>query len=190
MKIILASSSPRRKQLMNLLGLVFDIIPSDTEENLDFKNKSILVKKLSLIKAENVYNKTNGDRVVIGSDTIVSYKGKTLTKPKTDTESIKTLKNLSGKSHYVYTGLTVIIYKDGKTKIYNKYSKCKVYFDKISDEEIINYVKSNDPKDKAGSYSIQGTGAKFIKKIYGDYYTVVGLPLNMLYNILKSEKII
>lgn len=190
MKIILASSSPRRKELMNLLNLAFDIIPSDTEENLDCKNKGVLVKKLSMMKAENVFNKTDGDRVVIGSDTIVSYKGKTLTKPKTENESIETLSLLSGKKHYVYTGISIFIFKNGIKKIISTYSKCKVFFDKISYNEIIEYVKTTEPADKAGSYSIQGSGARFIKKIKGDYYTVVGFPLNLLYRILKSEKII
>lgn len=190
MKIILASNSPRRRELLKYLNVNFEIMPSNSDENFSIKKHSKLVKAIANEKAKDVFNKTSGDRVVIGADTIVCLNNKILKKPVNEEDSYKTLNSLSGKKHLVYTGLSVYISKNGKDKNLNLYKKSKIYFNKLSKFEIDNYIKTGDPKDKAGSYSIQGPSAVFVKKINGDYYSVMGLPINLLYNIFKKESII
>lgn len=188
MKIFLASNSPRRKELLSRMDVEFTVLPSENEE----KRKKDLpltsqIKFLAKEKAENVFNRTEGQRIVIGADTMVSLDGEPLGKPKSKDEAIKTLKNLSGKTHEVITGLCVISNCGDKTKSYLTCIRTKVTFIKLSDEIITKYVETNDPLDKAGSYGIQGYAGMFIKSISGSYDSVVGLPTSKLYEILKKE---
>lgn len=175
-KIILASLSPRRIDLLKKWGLKFDVIPSNINEKHNLKRPSSIVKYLSYKKAENVkLQHTNS--VVIGSDTIVVLNGKILGKPKNKKHSIQIIKELNGSLHKVYTGVSII--SDNKKVIF--YDVAKVKMKKLPYEQLKNLFGKH--MDKAGSYAVQDKDDCFVKKIYGDYYTVVGLP----YFKLKSE---
>lgn len=181
-RIILASKSPRRKELMELLKIPFEIIVSDIDEQIDYNNDLVKeIEKLSYQKASAVY-KNNKDALVIGSDTIVKIGNDVLGKPHSLDEARKMLKELSDNTHEVVTGVT-IIYKD---EIDTFSSVAEVTFYPLSDEEIEEYIHTNEPMDKAGSYAIQGDGAKFIKSINGDYYSIVGLPIAKVYHKIKK----
>ena len=187
MKIILASKSIRRKELMDLLNLKYEIITSNEKEKYD----SLLTPfenciNISLEKAINVKNRTSGDRIIISCDTIVSKDNKMYGKPKDYNEAFEMLKILSNTSHDVYSCLSVIKIKNGEEEIIEKQGKAKVYIDELSDEEIDEWIKKGKPFDKAGGYAIQEEFGKYIKNIEGDYYSIVGMPLNELYNILKD----
>lgn len=181
-KVILASKSPRRKQLLSLLNIDFETIPAEIEEKIDLNNNLVKeIEKLSYQKAMHVYEK-HQDALVIGSDTIVKIDNVVLGKPKTYDESIKMLKSLSNKTHEVVTGVSII--NKGNAETFS--SIAKVTFYELSDKEIEDYVKTNEPMDKAGAYAIQGIGAKFIKSIDGDFYTIMGLPIGELYHRLQK----
>ena len=181
-RIILASKSPRRKELMELLRVPFDIIVSDIEENIDYDNDLVKeIEKLSYQKAEAVF-RDHDDALVIGADTIVKIGNDVLGKPHSIEEAKKMLRELSDNTHEVVTGVTIMCGNDVET-----FSKAaSVTFYPLTDEEIDEYIKTNEPLDKAGSYAIQGDGAKFIKEIDGDFYTIVGLPVAELYHRLKK----
>ena len=183
-KIILASSSPRRKELIKRLGVKFKIDPGNYEEDLSLKLKPHeLVKFLSKEKAKSVAKKYK-NAIIIAADTLNFLEGKMLCKPKTMAEARKMLKDTSGKCQSVITGFTIIDTK--KKKILSKSVETKVYFRKLSLKEINAYLKKGESSDKAGAYAIQGVGAILIKKIEGDYYNVVGLPLATLAEEIKK----
>lgn len=191
MKIILASKSPRRKELLSTIFSEFECIPSTKEEKVDKKlNYKKLAKVLSEQKAEDIFSITSGDRVVIGSDTMVVLKNKIYGKPKDETDAYNMLKSLSGKTHIVVTGLCVIKEENNKKEKISTFVISKVTFSKLTDEEILSYIKTGEPKDKAGSYGCQGISKKFIKKINGDFFAVMGLPVNKTYEICKKLNII
>ena len=174
-KIILASTSPRRKALLGLLGIPFTVESSNYKENMKLRLAPVaLVKTLSQGKAEAVA-KCHKDAIVIAADTIVVLKNKSLGKPKDARDAKRTLKMLSGKTNTVLTGYTVIDTK--KKKRISGVVATKVHFRKMTEEEINWYVKTKEPLDKGGSYAIQGRGGLFISKIVGNYSNVVGLPL-------------
>ena len=182
-KIILASASPRRKELLEKIGLNFEVEPSDITEDLtsDLPPQK-LAKKLSQEKALAV-SKKYSDAIIIAADTIGVFEGKIIGKPHTPAEAKKMLSMLNGKSHLVITGFTIIDTKTGKT--ISKSLETKVYFRKLTGVEIDAYVKTGEPLDKAGGYAIQGLGALIVEKIAGDYYNVIGLPLSALAESLK-----
>lgn len=186
-KIILGSSSPRRSELMKMLKIPFDIIVSDCEEVYD-KNKTIYEQclNISFQKALNVYNKTDGDRIIIGADTIVKLDNRIYGKPKTKEDAKIMLKELSGKEHEVITSISMLVYKDSTYYEEKMYDVTKVYLENLSDDEIEQWVLENDVCGLAGSYGIQTEFGKFIKKIDGNYYTIVGLPINIVYRLLKK----
>ncbi len=188
-RIILASSSPRRKYLLGMIlknfGLKFDIIPANIKECIPKKaeNYSVFVKKLALIKAKSVANSYGG--VIIGADTIVVLNGRVLGKPATSGEAKLMLKLLSGKEHKVYTGIAII--DPEKKRSFIDYEVSKVRFRVLTKGEIDYYVKSESPMDKAGAYGIQDDfGSTFVSKINGDYFNVVGLPVVKTYLGLKK----
>lgn len=184
-KYILASKSPRRIQLLKQIGLQFKSVDSKSVElELKYHNPVQSVKYNSLTKSRKVAVNYENE-IVIGADTIVFLGNKILNKPKDSKQAAKFLKALSGKKHFVYTGINIINTKNGK-EIFD-YEKTAVYFRKLSDEEINFYVKKCNPLDKAGAYGIQDDfGCLFIEKIAGDYYNIVGLPLTRLYlNLIK-----
>ena len=165
--IILASGSPRRKELLEKIGLKFKVVKGDYQEDMDsHKTPEDLVTFLSFEKARAVA-KTHKNSLVIGADTIVVCNGKVLGKPKNQEDAKGMLKTLSGKMHSVITGFTVIDTDTNKT--ISKSVETKVYFKKLDPEEIDAYVKTGEPMDKAGAYAIQGVGSAFIEKIEGDY---------------------
>lgn len=185
-KIILASASPRRRELLQLVDLKFDVIVSDCDENIEYDGPADMVEKLSYLKANDVAKKISDseEHLVIGSDTIVYFQGKVLGKPKNEEDAFKMLHALAGNTHSVYTGVSVINTKTGKYKTF--YEETKVEFYDVSDEEIYQYILTKDPMDKAGSYGVQGKGAFLVKGIQGDYFTVVGLPIAHLIRVLRD----
>lgn len=189
-KIILASKSPRRKELLENAGFETIIVPSDADEDIDEKNPIELVKKLSLIKATSVFEseKSKGnissDSVVLGADTVVYAGGSILGKPADKDEARNMIKMLSGNVHSVFTGFTVCT---GDGRNITDYSETKVYVYPMTDEEIEEYISSDEPYDKAGAYGIQGLFGKFVEKIDGDYQNVVGLPVSKILYILKKQ---
>lgn len=190
-KIILASKSPRRREFLEKLGVNFEIIPAESPEDMSaFKNIKKLSKSLGEQKAQEVFDKTQGDRIVIGSDSMVYVKGKLYGKPKSEDEGRKMLKTLSGNWHKVLTSLCVIIEKNGEKKVYSKVFVVKVKFMKLTDKMINTYLATGDYKDKAGSYGVQSLSSKFIECVKGDYASIVGLPFCELYKILYNEGIV
>ena len=182
MTLILASGSPRRKQILEYLNIPFDVVVSNAEEHID-SNKPLEkeIEKLSYLKAEEVF-KRHKDAVVIGSDTIVTINNKVLGKPKNEDEAKQMLQLLQNNKHTVITAVTIM----SKDKTITFHNNSDVYFNPISEKEIDEYIKTKEPMDKAGAYAIQGIGAKFIKKIDGDFYSIMGLPLNEVYLKLKE----
>lgn len=186
MRIILASKSPRRKELMNLITNNYEVIVSDVDET--FKEGLNIIeqsKRLAYIKAKKVFAETNNDRIVIGSDTMVVKNDKVYGKPKSKEEAISMIKELKNGEHQVITSLAVLIEKDGKYTEYIDYDVTKVYINDMTEEEILNWIDSGNAYDKAGAYAIQGEFGVFIDRIDGNYFTVVGLPIHKLYDILK-----
>lgn len=171
--IILASASPRRKEILELADLEFDVMPSDAQGITTKTAPNEVVMELASIKAKDIYKKSEKQSMIVGADTVVAYQGQILGKPTDEADAKRMLTMLSGQTHEVYTGVCVI--EDGKTKTF--YEETKVTFYEISDEQIDYYIKTGEPMDKAGSYGIQGKAAVFIKGIEGDYYNVVGFPI-------------
>ncbi len=189
--IILASKSPRRSELLKQIGLEFDILVSDKEEVVTKTIPSEVVKELSRQKAEDVCkiyknDKHNDKYIIIGADTVVAIDDKILGKPKDSEDAYNTLKSLSGRAHSVYTGVTLIICDGTEEKIDTFSVQTKVYMYENSDEEIRTYISTHESDDKAGSYGIQGIGAKLVEKIEGDYNNVVGLPVSAIYRKIKD----
>lgn len=189
MEIILASGSPRRKELMGVLGQPFTVRVSDADEKTDPELPPyFIVEQLSLLKASAVASevKEEGkDAIVIGADTVVVYKDAILTKPADAEEAKGMLSALSGNWHSVLTGVTVMNTKNAKSETF--YVETKVHFISLTEEQIDAYVKTGEPLDKAGAYGIQGRGGLFVDKIDGDYFNVVGLPVCKLAEVLKNE---
>ena len=181
-KIILASQSPRRKELLTLLGVNFEAIPADIQEQINLNNDLVKeIEKLSYQKAFHIF-KDHNDSLVIGSDTIVKIGNDVLGKPKSYKQAKEMLETLSGNTHEVVTGVTIL-----KGDVVETFSSiAKVTFYELTSREIDEYIKTNEPMDKAGAYAIQGIGAKFIKSIEGDYYTIMGLPIGELYHRLQK----
>jgi len=185
-KIILASASPRRQELLHQIGLEFDVVPSMSEERIDTTlSAEEVVKQLSFIKASDVANRVDPDRLVIGADTIVVFQHRILGKPKDRNDAVHMLKMLSGREHRVLTGFTVM--HIGQHKVISDYEETFVKFMELSDEEIDSYINTGEPFDKAGAYGIQRYGSLLVEKIVGDYFNVVGLPVAKLARVLKSE---
>lgn len=182
-KIVLASQSPRRKHIMDMLGLSVLQIPPLVPELASYKQPAKIVMKNAEDKALAVAKTLSSDTIVIGSDTIVCIKNDVLEKPSSKEEAKLFLKRLSGITHYVYS--SVIVAYDGM--IYKDYDKTKVEFKTLSDDEIQTYVETEEPMDKAGAYGIQGFGSQFIHKLHGDYFTVMGFPVSKFYELLKTD---
>ena len=208
-KIILASQSPRRKELLALAGYDFQVVTSNVEEVINKENPREIAEDLSCQKAKDVFNiilEKYGnnhikDYVVIGADTVVSIDGEILGKPKDKEDALRMISMLQGRTHQVFTGVTLVMMGESQMET-RSFSECTdVTFYPMSDEEIQSYVNydmacnSNVPSasgpvfdwsDKAGGYGIQSTSAKYIKGISGDYYNVVGLPIAHLHQELKN----
>lgn len=187
MKYILASASPRRKELLTQAGFIFEVCPSHVEEKITKKKPHAIVKDLSFQKAWDIWKALDPDgQTVIGADTVVAYRGEILGKPSDEKEAFDMLSLLSGKTHQVYTGVTLIRKKEDAPFIRSFYEKTDVTFYPVSRNDLISYINTKDPLDKAGAYGIQGSFAIHVKKIHGDYNNVVGLPIGRLYQELKT----
>ncbi|MCG3089249.1 Maf family protein [Sporosarcina cyprini] len=186
-RIVLASSSPRRKELLEMAGIPFEVMPSDVEEDLELQGMDFegFVKTLALTKAEAVAEKVQ-DAVVIGADTIVVFEDAIYHKPFDAQEAKRFMREFSGKAHSVYTGVAIL--QGGQSSLFCE--ETKVFFKDLDDDLIDWYVDSGDPMDKAGAYGIQTAGALLVDKIEGDYYNVVGLPIAKLASRMRELNIL
>lgn len=183
-KIVLASKSPRRKQLLEQLGLEFEVRESDYEEDMQVHSDPYeLAKFLALKKTEDVAQHYK-DAIVIGADTFVVDQGRFVGKPKNKQDAHRILRGFSGKEHEAVTGFAVIDTRDNT--VVNDYGKAKVKFRELSDEEIDNYIDTGEPLDMAGSYGLMNRAAVLIESVSGDFYSIIGLPLNKVYLALKK----
>ncbi len=198
MKFILASASPRRKELLEQIGMKFEVRVSEAEEITQATEPAEYVMDLSFLKAEDVAGKipvmydargVNQDFVVIGSDTVVAAEGEILGKPKDKDDARRMISMLSGKTHQVYTGVTLMIFKDERMTRETFYEKTDVTFYEMSEKQIGEYISSPEPYDKAGAYAIQGLCSAYIKGINGDYASVVGLPVSRICHELTKYDI-
>lgn len=181
MDIILASTSPRRKELLSRMGLSFKAVSPDVEEDMRMDlPPSELVMELSGQKAQAVYEREGGSALIIAADTVVSLDGAVLGKPADELDAFKMLTTLSGTRHQVYTGITVLWNGERVTE----FEATDVTFRDLNQEEIEAYIATGEPMDKAGAYGIQGYGALFVEGISGDFYNVMGLPVCRLGRIL------
>lgn len=183
--IYLASQSPRRQKMLSIMGIPFSIVKVNTKEEFEENENPIkIVKNISLQKLQEAKNKIH-EGIIISADTIVVVENRILGKPSSEFEARKFLELLSGKSHFVYTGFALENIEIKKTIL--GYSKTKVSFRKLETQEIIDYIKTGSPLDKAGAYGIQDDyGAVFVEKINGCYYNVLGFPMSKIYSALKS----
>ena len=181
-KIILASKSPRRKELLEKCGLPFACMPMETDESLE--QGDTLEEKIRLLSERKACARldVNPDAVVIGSDTIVTLDNEILGKPADREDAKRMLRELSGRTHRVITGVCIVSAK----RKYSDVSVSEVTFAKLSEDEIDAYAASGECDDKAGAYGIQGLGGRFISHISGDYYAIMGLPLNLVYEELRN----
>lgn len=184
-QIVLASASPRRRELLAQAGIVFTVKASDAEEVVTENAPDKIVKELAFLKAKAVAEREE-DALVIGADTIVVAEGNILGKPHSREEAFSMLSMLQGKTHQVYTGVALIAKEAGKERLEVFAEKTDVTFYPMTEKEIQEYIDTGESMDKAGAYGIQGRAAVYIQKICGDYNNVVGLPVAKLYQKLKE----
>ena len=180
-KLVLASQSPRRIELIRYLGLEPKIYPSGADESSREKDPALLTQRLAFLKAEEVQRQFDRETLIIGADTVVYDGERILCKPKTEEEAYLMLSGLSGRTHAVYTGVCLLY---GEKKM-GFCERTVVQIAKMSEREIRDYIATGDPMDKAGAYGIQGEFSRYVRGIVGDYYNVVGLPVSRLYQSLK-----
>ena len=189
-RVILASGSPRRKELFEQIGVTFEIKTSNKEEVITSSNPKDVVKELSSMKAWDVAEGVEGPAIIIGADTVVAYNGKILGKPKDKADAVRMISDFAGDEHYVYTGVCILIKEaDGAVREISFAEGTRVFVYGMSEQEIMKYVESGEPMDKAGAYAIQGKFAPYIKEIEGDYYNIVGFPIAGIYQRLKEAGI-
>ena len=191
MKIILASGSPRRKELLKMIVPEFDIIVSGEQERIEKEiSPEEQATRLAYLKAKSVFEGTDGDRIVIGSDTMVVKDSKIYGKPESKEHAKEMIRELlqGDRTHHIITGLSIIVEKDGKNKEYKTFDEVKVYLKDMTDKEIENWISTGKAMDKAGGYAIQEEFGVFIEKIEGNYSTAVGLPIHKVYDIIKKYK--
>jgi septum formation protein len=183
-RIVLASKSPRRKQLLEQLGLSFEVRESEYEEDMAaMKNPYDLVKSLALGKANDVA-KHYKDAIIIGADTFVIFQGRFIGKPKSLDEARKTLKKFSGKEHEIISGFAIVDTKN--KKVINDFGEARVKFRKLTNQEIDDYVATGESLNMAGSYGLMNKAAGLIDSINGDFYSIIGLPLNKIFVELRK----
>lgn len=191
-KIILASGSPRRAQLLRQIGLEFEVAPSLAEEDSFFSSGSpgeyaaaLARKKAEEIRSRLLREGRNlKNSILIGADTVVFAKGERLGKPANEADAYRMLRLLSGRTHTVYTGVA-LIFPDSPKRDESWYEACRVTMEEMEESEIRSYIAGKEPMDKAGAYGIQGEAARFIRSLEGDYYTVMGLPLSALWKRIR-----
>ena len=188
MKVVLASKSPRRKEILENLGMKFDIVVADADESCDISDPRERVSALAAVKGRAVKELIcargeSTDTLIIACDTLVYAEGEFLGKPKDKDDARRMMGLLSGKAHSVVSGL----YLSLGDKEFMGAEETKVIFDEMTEQEIESYISSDEPYDKAGGYAVQGLASLYVKGLEGDYFNVVGLPVNLLYNTLKKE---
>lgn len=189
-RVILASGSPRRKELLEQMGVSFEIKTSKKEEVITSTNPEEAVKELSKMKAEDVAQGILEPAIILGADTVVVHNGRILGKPKDKQDAVQMISSFAGQEHHVYTGVCIIIKEaDGVQEIISFAEGTKVIVYPMTEQEILDYVESGECNDKAGSYAIQGLFAPYIKGIEGDYYNIVGFPIAGIYQRLKEKGI-
>lgn len=193
-KIILASASPRRRELLDRTGMEFEVQISRAEENIQAESPKELVMELSERKAMDVFGNLPGEEkensLVIGADTVVSLEGTIMGKPEDEEDAVRMLTSLQGRTHQVFTGVTVVYLQQGIPVKHTFFEKTDVTMYPMTFKEIRDYVDTGEPMDKAGAYGIQGKCAVYIRGIAGDYSNVVGLPVGRLFQEIKSLKVL
>ena len=189
-KIILASASPRRKELLERAGVEFEVRPGNGEEIISASVPEDVVKELSVQKARAAVFPAKEGTVILGADTIVSFGDRILGKPSDEEDAVRTLLMLQGNTHQVYTGVTILEYRNGIWHEHTFAERTDVTFYPVEETEIREYVRSGEPMDKAGGYGIQGRFGGYVKGIRGDYTNVVGLPVGRLFYEAKKLGII
>ena len=184
-KLILASASPRRKELLGKIGIKFEIVPAKGEEKITKTAPWDVVEELSFQKAKEIAEMQTEECIVIGADTVVAKDEQIMGKPKDDEDAFRMLSEISGNTHQVYTGVTMIRTGSNETVV-SFAEKTDVLLYEMTEEEIRSYIASGEGRDKAGSYGVQGDFAIYVKGITGDYYNVVGLPIGKVYQQLKQ----
>lgn len=185
-QIILASASPRRRELLAQIGLNFTVLPASGEEKLTKQIPSEIVEELSSQKAEAVAEQIP-DGIIIGADTVVCQDGEIMGKPKDEADALRMLRQLQGEMHSVFTGVTLIVKENGSVISKQTFSQeTRVYLYAMTDEEIRDYIATGEPMDKAGAYGIQGRFAAYVEGIEGDYNNVVGLPVSAVWQEIKE----
>ena len=189
-RVILASGSPRRRELLSKITDNFSIDVSDLEEITSKTNVNEIVLELSLLKARDIANKYKDNCIIIGADTMVSLHDKILGKPKDRQDAYQMLRAMSNEKHQVYTGVTIIVKDEvGQSKTISFVERSDVFVNELSDSEIEEYLNTGEPFDKAGAYGIQGKFGIYIGRIEGDYNNIVGFPIARVYKELKKEGI-
>ena len=191
MELILASGSSRRAELLKNCGYEFTVVKSEADESLVVcGDPAELVERLSLLKARSVFDSLDGNRkrgsVVLGSDTVVVLDGRVLGKPADEEDAYEMLRAESGRMNTVYTGVAAVSFVNGAVKETAAHDAARVFFSELTDSEIRDYIATGEPMDKAGAYGIQGVFSIFIERIEGSYFTVVGLPVNLAYRMLRE----
>ena len=189
-RMILASASPRRRDLMKMAGYRFAVMPAKGAEIAEADSPAELVEQLAFHKAEEIREKLageGGDLLIVGADTVVAADGKILGKPADREEAEQMIRAIAGKTHQVYTGVALILRKKGEEAVSRIFHQCTdVEVWEMTEEEIAGYIDSPEPYDKAGAYGIQGPFAIYVKGIRGDYDNVVGMPIAQTYHEVKS----
>ena len=186
--MILASASPRRRELMTMAGYDFEIQVSHKEEIYSATEPDEIVKELALLKAKDIADMNEKKSlIIVGADTVVAYDGKILGKPQSEQAAFDMINGYQGDKHQVFTGVAILAYdEDGNEKVINHAVKTDVYVNEMTEEEIWTYIHSDNVMDKAGAYGIQSGFALYIEKIDGDYFNVVGLPISYVYEEIKK----
>ena len=183
MKIVLASKSPRRKEILEVMGVDFEIDVADVDESVSDELSPVeAVCEISKRKAKKIAERHADDEIVISADTVVVIDGRIIGKPRDKQDAFNILKSLSGRTHEVYTGFTVC----GKGVSKTDFEVTKVHFKNLCDEDIKRYIETGEPMDKAGAYGIQQKGNLFVEYIHGDYYNVVGFPISKICVTIKE----
>ena len=188
MRVILASKSPRRREILETLGVKFEIVSADADESSDIKDPSLLVRELALRKGRatrellRARGEWDEDTLIIASDTVVALDGEILGKPRDDADAARMLASLSGRVHHVISGIALL---QGEREIAD-FDSTEVHFDTLTREEIDAYVASGEPRDKAGAYAVQGHASVFVSGINGCYFNVVGLPVYRLERLTRK----
>ena len=185
-RLILASASPRRREILSIAGYDFEVVTSNAEEISEGFDAATVARINSLAKAREVFLRVGGDCVVVGADTVVAGGGNILGKPKDEADAFSMLKSLSGKKHSVITGFSVVS-ANGED---SGFCSTAVEFRELSDDEIRAYIATGEPLDKAGAYGIQEKASIFVKSIEGDFFNVVGLPVASIYSPLAKRGVL